>query len=164
MSNNANNTTAKLWWLLPALKCWVFTPDLGFPTWFFIPGSLFCHLEYLFSDEATCYLSTMRVSFHPSAAHVISGSHSTMQVALRQGRIDERDDELSRSSIDAQLPPPFMLPKATFTPSIYIEPNLGLPRTRPPLTSFINTILAIRYWSILSFFHLLRYIRIRIST
>ena len=34
------------------------------------------------------------------------------------------------------------LPKATFTPSI--QPNLGIPRTRPPLTSAINTLLAIR--------------------
>ena len=30
-------------------------------------------------------------------------------------------------------------PKATFTPSI--QPNLGLPRTRPPLTSASNTLL-----------------------
>ena len=36
-----------------------------------------------------------------------------------------------------------LLPKATFTPSI--QPNLGLPRTRPPLTSAIITLLAIRY-------------------
>ena len=35
-----------------------------------------------------------------------------------------------------------LLTKATFTPSI--QPNLGLPRTRPPLTSAINTLLAIR--------------------
>ena len=35
-----------------------------------------------------------------------------------------------------------LLPKATFTP--FIQPNLGLPRTRPPLTSAINTFLAIR--------------------
>ena len=35
-----------------------------------------------------------------------------------------------------------LLPKATFTSSI--QPNLGLPRTRPPLISAINTILAIR--------------------
>ena len=41
-----------------------------------------------------------------------------------------------------------LLPKATFTPSI--QPNLGLPRTRPPLTSAINTHLAIRYSSIVS--------------
>ena len=41
-----------------------------------------------------------------------------------------------------------LLPKATFTPSI--QPNLGLPRTRPPKTSATNTILAIRYSSILS--------------
>ena len=41
-----------------------------------------------------------------------------------------------------------LLPKATFTPSI--QPNLGLPRTRPSLTSEINTVLAIRYSSILS--------------
>ena len=40
-----------------------------------------------------------------------------------------------------------LLPKAT-TPSI--QPNLGLPCTRPPLTSAINTLLAIRYSSILS--------------
>ena len=39
-----------------------------------------------------------------------------------------------------------LLPKATFTPSI--QPNLGLSRTRPP--SAINTLLAIRYSSILS--------------
>ena len=31
-----------------------------------------------------------------------------------------------------------LLPKTTFTPSI--QPNLGLPRTRPPLTSAINTL------------------------
>ena len=31
-----------------------------------------------------------------------------------------------------------------------IQPNLGLPRTRPPLTSTINTLLVIRYSSILS--------------
>ena len=41
-----------------------------------------------------------------------------------------------------------LLPKATFTTSI--QPNLGLPRTRPPLTSSINTLLALRYSSILS--------------
>ena len=35
-----------------------------------------------------------------------------------------------------------LLPNATFTPSI--QHNLGLPRTRPPLTSAINTLLAIR--------------------
>ena len=35
-----------------------------------------------------------------------------------------------------------LLPKATFTPSF--QPNLGLPRTRPPLTSAINTLLVIR--------------------
>ena len=35
-----------------------------------------------------------------------------------------------------------LLPNATFTPSI--QSNLGLPRTRPPLTSAINTLLAIR--------------------
>ena len=40
-----------------------------------------------------------------------------------------------------------LLPKATFTPSI--QPNLGLPRTHHPLTSAINTLLAIRYSSIL---------------
>ena len=40
------------------------------------------------------------------------------------------------------------LPNATFTPSI--QANLGLPRTNPPLTSAINTFLAIRYSSILS--------------
>ena len=34
-----------------------------------------------------------------------------------------------------------LLPKATFTPSI--QPNLGLPRTRPPLTSAINTLLCV---------------------
>ena len=41
-----------------------------------------------------------------------------------------------------------LLPKATFTPSI--QPNLGLLCTRPPLTSGINTLLAIPYSSILS--------------
>ena len=40
-----------------------------------------------------------------------------------------------------------LLPKATFTPSI--QPTLGLPRISPPLTSAINTLLAIRYSSIL---------------
>ena len=35
---------------------------------------------------------------------------------------------------------------ATFTPSI--QPNLGLPRTRTPLTSTINTLLAIRNSSV----------------
>ena len=39
-----------------------------------------------------------------------------------------------------------LLPNATFTPSF--QPNLGLPRTRPPLTSAINILLAIRYSSI----------------
>ena len=39
-----------------------------------------------------------------------------------------------------------LLPKATFTPSI--QPNLRLPRTRPPLTSAINTLLANRRSSI----------------
>ena len=43
-----------------------------------------------------------------------------------------------------------LLPKATFTPSI--QPNLGLPHNRPQLTSAINTLLAIRYSSILSTF------------
>ena len=43
-----------------------------------------------------------------------------------------------------------LLPKATLTPSI--QPNLGLPRTRPPLTSAIETLLAKRYSSILSTF------------
>ena len=41
-----------------------------------------------------------------------------------------------------------LLLKATFTPSI--QPSLGLPGTRPPLTSAINTLLDIRYSSILS--------------
>ena len=41
-----------------------------------------------------------------------------------------------------------LLPKAAFPPSI--QPNLGLPRTRPPLTSDINTLLALRFSSILS--------------
>ena len=41
-----------------------------------------------------------------------------------------------------------LLPKATFTPSI--QPNLGLPRTSPPLTTAIITILAIRCSFILS--------------
>ena len=41
-----------------------------------------------------------------------------------------------------------LLPKATFTTSI--QPNLCLPRTCNPLTSAINTFLAIRYSSILS--------------
>ena len=41
-----------------------------------------------------------------------------------------------------------LLPQATFTPSI--QPTLGLPRTHPPLTSAINTLLAIRYSSIRS--------------
>ena len=40
-----------------------------------------------------------------------------------------------------------LLPKATFTPTI--QPHLGRPRTRTPLTS-ANTLLAIRYSSILS--------------
>ena len=41
-----------------------------------------------------------------------------------------------------------LLLKATFTPSI--QPNLGQRRTRPPLTSAINTLLSLRYSSILS--------------
>ena len=41
-----------------------------------------------------------------------------------------------------------LLPKATFTPSI--QPNLGLPRTRPPFTFACNTLLDIRYSSILN--------------
>ena len=41
-----------------------------------------------------------------------------------------------------------VLPRANFTQSI--QPNLSLPHTRPPLTSAINTVLAIRYSSILS--------------
>ena len=41
-----------------------------------------------------------------------------------------------------------LLPKATFTLSI--QPNLGLPRTRPPRTSAINNLLAIQHSSILS--------------
>ena len=48
------------------------------------------------------------------------------------------------SSPSAVIP---LLPKATFTPSM--QPNLGLPRTRPPLTSAMNTLLAIPYSSIL---------------
>ena len=40
-----------------------------------------------------------------------------------------------------------LLPKATFTPSI--QPNLGLPRTRPSLTSAVDTLLAKRFSSIL---------------
>ena len=42
-----------------------------------------------------------------------------------------------------------LLPKATFTPSI--QPNLGLPRTRPPLTSAINNFEAV-YGSTHTFF------------
>ena len=41
-----------------------------------------------------------------------------------------------------------LLSKEMFTPSI--QPYLGLPSTRPPLTSAINTFLAIRYSSIFS--------------
>ena len=40
-----------------------------------------------------------------------------------------------------------LLPKATFT---HLSSHLGLPRTRPPLTTAINTLVAIRYSSILS--------------
>ena len=40
-----------------------------------------------------------------------------------------------------------LLSKATFTPSI--QPNLGLPRTRSPIRSAINTFLAIRHSFIL---------------
>ena len=40
-----------------------------------------------------------------------------------------------------------LLPKDTFTPSI--QPNLGLPRSRSPLTSANNILLAIRYSSFL---------------
>ena len=39
------------------------------------------------------------------------------------------------------------LPMATFTPSI--QPNLSLPRTCPPLSLAINTLLALQYSSIL---------------
>ena len=42
-----------------------------------------------------------------------------------------------------------LLPKATFASSI--QPNLGLPRTLPPLTSAINTLLAIGYLSVVKF-------------
>ena len=38
-----------------------------------------------------------------------------------------------------------LLYKATFTP--FIQPDHSLPRTHPPLTSAINTLLAIRYSS-----------------
>ena len=41
-----------------------------------------------------------------------------------------------------------LLPKVTYTPSI--QPNIGPSRNRPPLTSAINTVQAIRYSSILS--------------
>ena len=53
---------------------------------------------------------------------------------------------LSRYRADSTVIP--MLPKATFTSPI--QPYLGLARTRPPLTSAINTLLAIWYSSILS--------------
>ena len=43
-----------------------------------------------------------------------------------------------------------LLPKATVTQTT--QPYLGLPRTRLPLTSAINSLLAIRYSSILSTF------------
>ena len=43
-----------------------------------------------------------------------------------------------------------LLPKAIFTPST--QPNLGLSCTRPPLTSAINTLQAIRYASINSLY------------
>ena len=43
-----------------------------------------------------------------------------------------------------------LLPKADFTPSI--QPDLGRPRTRLPLTSSINTLLAIRHLSIWPYF------------
>ena len=57
------------------------------------------------------------------------------------------------SCIDMQPPPSFLgwrlhHSKATFTPSI--QHILGFPRTLPPLTSAINTILVIHYSSILS--------------
>ena len=45
-------------------------------------------------------------------------------------------------------PPPSFLSKATSTPSI--QPNLGLHHTSPTLTSAINTLMAIRYSSVLS--------------
>ena len=41
-----------------------------------------------------------------------------------------------------------LLPKVTFTLSI--QPNLGLPLTRPPLTSAVDTFQAMRYPLILS--------------
>ena len=52
------------------------------------------------------------------------------------------------SRIVSQSQPSFSVSKATLIPSI--QPNIGLPSTRPPLTSDINTLLAIWYSSILS--------------
>ena len=52
---------------------------------------------------------------------------------------------LARRCVTSTVIP--LLPKATFTPSI--QPNLGLPRTHPPITSAIITLLANQLSSII---------------
>ena len=54
------------------------------------------------------------------------------------------------SCIVPQPPPSFLCSPRPPSHWSSIQANLGLPRTRPPITSAINTLLAIRYSSIIS--------------
>ena len=88
---------------------------------------------------------------HPSTGgrsertHVVPSKNGRVKLIQLHSYQGSRLFPIFRRAASTVIP---LLPKATFTPSI--QPNLGLPRNRPPLTSAINTLLAIRYPSILS--------------
>ena len=69
---------------------------------------------------------------HPISPKTPIPQHKPIERKKRKGKQQETKSERA----------------ATFTPSI--QSNLGLPRTRPPLTLAINTLLSIRQSSILS--------------
>ena len=116
------------------------------PSYRFAFGTSLFHSNLTFSMVTIFYYSSaVLVSFllFPSTSN--GDSHTWVSVTCSPGL-----STLSYfSSIVAQpLPSFFCCPRPpSHRPSSL---NLGLPRTRPPLASAINTLLAIRYSSILS--------------
>ena len=96
----------------------------------------------------TCALIFSSLQFTPTASH-----HSPGDTPPEHGSKEHRNKAKTQSSTHAPwLSVPsyrsLSLPKATCTP--FIQPHLGVPSAPPSLTSAINTLLTIRYSSILS--------------
>ena len=120
-----------------------------------------CDLIFSICALFTVYPNSI-MERHPTLLQVITTrgregcpkEHRAMQKLPRKTHSVTYAPGLSTISYLSRIvehPPPSFLfcpIKATFTPSI--QPDLGLPRTRPPFTSAIYTLLAIRYSSILS--------------